>query len=209
MGSEATLDLAIFSSKKATLRLIDNGSQDSDLAAAMEREKCGAGVNGGYFDPQFAPIGLRVVDGKITARLTHARLLTGVLAASPDRGTEIVRLGEFSAKRQLDAAVECGPVLVDGGLRVRGLDDTRVARRTFAAVMRGGQAAVGVCEPVTLAGIAEILASAKMIDGFTIWRAMNLDGGSSTAFWFRRADGSAFSIGEQKTVRDFVGVVAK
>jgi hypothetical protein len=38
---------------------------------------------------------------------------------------------------------------------------------------------------------------------------MNLDGGSSSAFWFAREDGSAFSISGQKPVRDFVAVVSK
>ena len=48
----------------------------------------------------------------------------------------------------------------------------------------------------------------KIADDFRIERAMNLDGGSSSAFWFK--DGAApFSISEQKTVRDFVGVVPK
>jgi hypothetical protein len=38
---------------------------------------------------------------------------------------------------------------------------------------------------------------------------MNLDGGSSSAFWFARENGSVFSISGQKPVRDFVGVVAR
>jgi hypothetical protein len=38
---------------------------------------------------------------------------------------------------------------------------------------------------------------------------MNLDGGSSSAFWFAREDGSAFSAPGQKPVRDFVGIVPK
>jgi hypothetical protein len=38
---------------------------------------------------------------------------------------------------------------------------------------------------------------------------MNLDGGSSSAFWFAREDGSAFSIAGRKPVRDFVGVAPK
>jgi hypothetical protein len=38
---------------------------------------------------------------------------------------------------------------------------------------------------------------------------MNLDGGSSSAFWFAREDGSAFSISGRKPVRDFVAVVPK
>lgn len=189
--------------------MVDNARGDIELAGAMERDHCMAGVNGGYFDVQFAPIGLRVIDGAITSPLVHARLLTGVLSASAQRGVEITRLGEFSRNRKLDAAVECGPFLVDLATRVRGLDNTRNARRTFAAVARAGRAALGYCDGVTLAELAEMLTSVRLSEGFTVWRAMNLDGGSSSAFWFRRADGSAFEIHEQKNVRDFVGVVAK
>ena len=39
-------------------------------------------------------------------------------------------------------------------------------------------------------------------------RALNLDGGSSSAFWFNGERG-VFSIAEQKTVRDFVIVTPK
>jgi hypothetical protein len=38
---------------------------------------------------------------------------------------------------------------------------------------------------------------------------MNLDGGSSSAFWFAREDGDAFSIAGRKPVRDFVAIVPK
>jgi hypothetical protein len=48
----------------------------------------------------------------------------------------------------------------------------------------------------------------QIADGFKISRALNLDGGSSSAFWVKRETGSAFSIPEQKTVRDFVAVGA-
>ena len=208
-NADTTVDLALFSTKIATLRVIDNANGDSDLADAMRQRSDVAGVNGGYFDPKFAPIGLRVIDGAITSPLVRARLLTGVLSASRERGVEIVRLGEWSRNRRVDAAMECGPFLVDLGARVRGLDDTRSARRTFAAVARGGRAALGYCDDATLAGLAEILVDAQLSEGFHVWRAMNLDGGSSSAFWFRRGDGSAFAIPEMKRVRDFVGIIAK
>jgi hypothetical protein len=42
-----------------------------------------------------------------------------------------------------------------------------------------------------------------------VQRALNLDGGSSSALWFKRKDGTVFSIREQKSVRDFVAVVPK
>jgi len=207
-GGEVTLELALFSRESATLRVIDNPSGDDNLGQALKRGKCVAGINGGYFDPEFAPIGLRIIDGAIARPLIKARLLTGVLSASSDRGVEIVRVGEFSRKRKVDAAVECGPFLVDLGVPVRTLNDARSARRTFAAVARGGRAAIGYCDDATLAGLGDILGS-KTIEGFTVWRAMNLDGGSSSAFWFKRSDGGALSIGEYKSVRDFVAVVPR
>lgn len=207
-GGEATLDLALISANAATLHVIDNASGDDNLVGAMKREDCVAGVNGGYFDPAFAPIGLRIIEGAISRPLVRAHLLTGVLTASRERGVEIVRLGEFSSKRKLDAAMECGPFLVDLGMRVRTLNDTRSARRTFAAVTRDHKAALGYCDDATLAQLGDILSS-KLIDGFSVWRAMNLDGGSSSAFWFKRSSGSALSIGEYKSVRDFIGLAPK
>lgn len=207
-GQRATLELALFLTKSCAVRLIDNPDGEKSLAEAMQHDMCIAGVNGGYFDPNFAPIGLRVVDGKLLAPLLRARLLTGVLVSS-SRGIQIMRIAEFSRRAKLDAAIECGPFLVDLGAGVRGLDETRSARRTFAAIDRGNRAAFGFCSGVSLADLGRILASASLAGDFKIWRALNFDGGSSSAFWFKRGDGSAFSISEQKTVRDFVGVVPR
>jgi len=57
--------------------------------------------------------------------------------------------------------------------------------------------------------LAKILATPSLAEDLKIERALNLDGGSSSAFWFARENGSAFSISEQKSVRDFVGIVPK
>ena len=99
-------------------------------------------------------------------------------------------------------------MIVDLGRAVRGLEATRPARRTFAAVAARDRAALGFCSDVTLTDLANILA-AQVTNDLKIQRALNLDGGSSSAFWFRRKDGSAFSIPEQKTVRDFIAVVPR
>jgi hypothetical protein len=61
---------------------------------------------------------------------------------------------------------------------------------------------------VTLADLAGILTTPVGAD-LKFQRALNLDGGSSSAFWFTRGNGSVFSISEQKTVRDVIGVVPK
>ncbi|HJW38749.1 MAG TPA: phosphodiester glycosidase family protein [Candidatus Udaeobacter sp.] len=206
-NQSAVVDLAIFSAKSCTLRVIDNPTGET-LSDTMPREKCAAGVNGGYFSSDFAPIGLLVSGGGMIAPLQRARLITGVLSASA-RGVQILRVREFSRREKISAAVQCGPFLVDHYELVRGLDDSTASRRTFAATVTNDRALLGVCSEISLAELPAILATTRLADDLKIQRALNLDGGSSSAFWFARENGSAFSIRERKPVRDFVAVVPK
>jgi Phosphodiester glycosidase len=206
-NENAAIDLAIFSAKSCTLRVIDNPTGET-LSDTMPREKCAAGVNGGYFSSGFAPIGLLISSGRMIAPLQRARLITGVLSASA-RGVQILRVREFSRRGKIGAAIQCGPFLVDHYELVSGLDDSTSARRTFAATVTNDRALLGVCSEISLAELAAILATTRLGDDFKIQRALNLDGGSSSAFWFAGENGSAFSIREQKPVRDFVGIVPK
>ena len=161
------------------------------LASMMKREKYVCGVNGGYFDEQFKPIGLRIVNSQMLTPLKRARLITGVLLAS-SRGVQIVRAREFSQHQKIEAAIQCGPFLVDRSQRVGGLNNSQQARRTFAATATNERALLGVCSEVSLADLAAILATTPIAADLKIQRALNLDGGSSSAFWFARENGSDF-----------------
>jgi uncharacterized protein YigE (DUF2233 family) len=189
------------------LRVIDNPDGQS-LGVVMKRENCVCGVNGGYFDREFKPLGLRVADGTTFSVLRRARLITGILLQS-DRGIDVVRVSEFSQTKKIIAAVQSGPFLVEGNKRIRGLNDAQLARRTFAGIATNDRAFLGFCSDVSLAELANILATVPIAADSKIRRAMNLDGGSSSAFWFARENGSEFSISGRKPVRDFVGVVPK
>ncbi|HTD00698.1 MAG TPA: phosphodiester glycosidase family protein [Chthoniobacterales bacterium] len=207
-GDRASLELAVFSTKSCRLRIVDQANEPRlDLEEVVSRGNFLAAVNGGYFNPDDKPIGLLIVDGTMIAPLQKARLLSGVLSASAKK-VQISRVAEFSLAQKPDAAVESGPMVVDLGKSVRGLEATRAARRTFAAVGAGDKAALGFCSDVTLADLSNILATVLAPD-FKIQRALNLDGGSSSAFWFKRANGSSFSIAEEKPVRDFVAIVPR
>jgi len=140
--------------------------------------------------------------------LRRARLITGILLTSA-RGIQIVRAREFSRPQKIAAAIQCGPFLVDASQRVRGLNESQHARRTFAATGTNGRALLGFCSEISLADLATILATTPIAGDLKIERALNFDGGSSSAFWFARENGSVFSIPEQKPVRDFVGVLPK
>jgi uncharacterized protein YigE (DUF2233 family) len=206
-GQRVTVDVAVFSAKSTALRVIDNPDGQS-LAAVMKREKYACGVNGGYFDTEFKPIGLRVAESTTFSPLRRARLITGILLQS-DRGIDVIRVSEFSRTKKTVAAIQSGPFLVEGNKRIRGLNDAQLARRTFAGIAANDRALLGFSSDVSLAELANILATAPILPDSKIRRAMNLDGGSSSAFWFAGEDGSAFSIAGRKPVRDFVGVAPK
>lgn len=206
-GQRVAVDVAVFSAKSTALRVVDNPDGQS-LGTVMKREKCVCGVNGGYFDTEFKPIGLRIADGTTFSPLRRARLITGILLQS-ERGIDVARVSEFSLTRKIISAVQSGPFLVESNKRIRGLNDSQLARRTFAGIATNDRAFLGFCSDVSLAELANILATAPIATDSKTRRAMNLDGGSSSAFWFAREDGSAFSISGRKPVRDFVAVVPK
>ncbi|HEX3818650.1 MAG TPA: phosphodiester glycosidase family protein, partial [Chthoniobacterales bacterium] len=150
-------------------------------------------------------VGLLVSDGRKISSLGKARLLSGVLWSTATR-VEIVRAQHFKMSGKIKNAVQCGPLLVEREQPVAGLDDRRSARRTFAAVDGNRHAMLGVCSRVSLADLGEILSLTNIAGPRKIARALNLDGGSSSAFWI--ADGGSI-MSEQKTVRDFVAIVPR
>jgi len=207
-GLRAQLHFALFDSKTATLKVIDQPNEPRrTLAEIMANNDYFAGSNGGYFEPDYTPLGLLVSEGEMLAPLRKAQLLSGIVVATSER-LRLQRVTEFSRRTKPANALQAGPFLVDRGRAVAGLNAERVARRTFVATSSDTQAGLGYCSPVSLAQLGKILASAGLIRDFKIDRALNLDGGSSSAFWFR--DGARpYSIPEQKIVRNFVAVAAK
>lgn len=206
-GERVQMHFAIFDMRKVTLRIIDQPNERGDLANTMSSGKYLAGVNGGYFDPDYQPVGLLISDGRTITPFRRARLLSGVLSVANGR-IRLQRASEFSTKEKISEAVQCGPFLVDHGKSVIGLDEAHSARRTFVAMGSTNLIALGYASSISLAQLSRVLTVGKITDDFKIERAMNLDGGSSSAFWFK--DGaSPFSISEQKTVRDFVAIISR
>jgi uncharacterized protein YigE (DUF2233 family) len=203
-GTDATLDLARFSPKTCRLRIVDN-ADGGDLSEAMRADNWIAGVNGGYFTEEFAPLGLRIENRNSVSRLVRGKLMSGVISASGPV-VRIMRLNEFSKNSRPDMAIQCGPFLVDRGHVVPGLNASKAARRTFVATT-GSEVLLGFCSGVSLAQLSSILASPA--SQLNIQRALNLDGGSSSAFWLKRPNGSVFSISGQKAVRDFVAIAPR
>ena len=129
-GREATLHFIGFEADAYHFRVIDQGSNGREsLAEAMQRSGCLAGVNGGYFHPDFEPVGMLVSDGKVLRGPQRAKLLSGALVVTQHH-MKLLRASDPLPGKNALQALQSGPFLVEGGKAVAGLNDVRSARRT-------------------------------------------------------------------------------
>lgn len=203
---EATLWVVTFDPKAHAFAVMDNPDGAFDLGSAAEKRGALAGVNGGYFQPDRAPLGLVVRQGVEIHSLEHARLLSGVLSVTPTNIT-IQRTAAFKASPAVREALQAGPFLVERGQPITGLNATKDAARTVVFQNARGRAGFLIGKSATLAEMAEILATPAIFPEGKVVRALNLDGGSSTALWVRGAP--PFYAHEWKGVRDYLAIVPR
>lgn len=215
-GRSAEVRLAVFDAKRAAFRVIDQPADPRRSLGEVLRGPAGervlAAVNGGYFHPDYTPLGLLAVDGQTVHPMERASLLSGLLL---DNGIgpallrrEVYKPGATPPRQALQA----GPFLVDNGVPVAGLNALRPARRTAVLTDGRGRWALAVIPTrLTLAEAAALLARPGLLgENVGVKRALNLDGGSSTALWVRTGTGeSSYEVREWGTVRNFLAVVAK
>ncbi|MFB1490168.1 MULTISPECIES: phosphodiester glycosidase family protein [unclassified Thiocapsa] len=213
-GKQVTAHLAFFTSRAFRLEVIDLGAgpepAHQTLEAAFRAEGCIAGVNGGFFHPDWQPAGLVMSKGERINRFETAKLLSGVIY-SDEHGIHLVRRGRFQDHPGITALLQTGPYLVESGRPVRGLSASDPRRRTFVATDWRGHWVIGATmSTLTLAELAESLASPNALTPWRVDRAINLDGGSSTGFFFdRNADHAPVTLQPRKRVRNLLGICAR
>jgi len=203
----ARLVAIVFDNRSHTLRVVDSPKPgESSLSSILESRQAIGGVNGGYFEPDFTPVGLVVSEGKTSRNFKKAKLLSGIVATSPKGGVSIFRSSRFEPKpgAYLEA-IQCGPMLVENSAAVVGLNSEKIARRTAVATGPNQRCALIYLTSVTLADAAEILSLPKILGAWTPATALNLDGGSSSTLWAR----DIISLPEIKRVRNFLEVVPR
>jgi exopolysaccharide biosynthesis protein len=195
-----------FAPKTHAFAVMDNPDGAFDLGSACVKRGALAGVNGGYFQPDRTPLGLVVRQGMQIHPLEKTRLLSGVISVTPSAIT-IQRTAAFKASPAVREALQAGPFLVEGGKAIVGLNTTKTAARTVVFQDASGRAGVLICKSVSLAEMGEILATPELFPEGRIIRALNLDGGSSTALWVRGEP--PFYQREWKAVRNYLAIVAR
>lgn len=135
-----------------------------------------AAVNGGFFDPQYKPLGLLVDQGQTLSPLRHVD--HGVFAIAGQQPL-LRHARDWKDLPELEFAVECGPRLIVDGKPLT--FKPGVARRTALGLDSQGRVLVVVTEGVVgLQELTAFLVRSELDGGPGVQDALNLDGGPST-----------------------------
>jgi uncharacterized protein YigE (DUF2233 family) len=183
--------------------IVDIG-MSTDLRGALERASADVVVNGGFFAPGGAPIGLAVSDGKVLSAFSP-RMSGGVLWRAPGAAVMQLTATEEYAERPVDFAIQCRPRLVVASRVNIRTDDGRRAARTALCLRDGGRTLeVDVAlddhdAGPTLRELAEELAASGCEE------ALNLDGGPSTG-WAARTNDAVDVLSPRGPVRHVLAI---
>lgn len=208
-GHSVEMQFVIFDSRSYTLKVLDqpeDWSGGGKIAECMRQAGAIAGVNGGFFTPQFAPMGLMIANGRATGRWQTNKLLTGAVVIQHE--PQLLWNSENRTHNAHDL-LQAGPRLVDAGRAVPNLERSKHTSRTFIATDGGHRWILGLARNISLGELAEILAQPGNIADFPIQRALNLDGGRSSALYYRTADGREHSDPGWSTVRNYLGIIPR
>lgn len=207
-GGSVRITGVTFSATKAAFRVVDNPPESRmSFPGILSRTGAVAGINGGYFHPDFVPLGLVVSGGREIHGFEKAKLLSGVLAVRGGR-IELVRSGAFKPGKDVQEALQAGPWLVEQGGAVGGLNAERKARRSAVVTDGKGRWAVVATGALTLAEAGAVLALPGLAGDWTVRDALNLDGGSSTALW-AATEPKATEIFSFGSVRNYLAIVPR
>jgi len=210
-GGSIAFEVVLFDSRQHILKIVDqpeDAAGGSQITTSMRQAGAAAGVNGGFFTPQFTPMGLMRADGTSTGGWQANKLLTGAVVAAGGK-PQLLWNAEARSRQSAAQFLQAGPRLVDAGRAVPSLERRRNTTRTFIATDGGQRWLIGLARGTSLGVLADALASSEVVPGFRIQRALNLDGGRSSALYYRTADGREHSDPGWSTVRNYIAIVPR
>ncbi len=160
-------------------------SRYADSAAACHAFGGIAAVNAGFFTPEGKPLGIVAAAGKIAGAWNSASSLgSGVWYYKASGASGISRrekLGKAAASTMREM-IQAGPMLIENGKSVGGLEAQKGSARTMILWDGGTRWWIGCSSDCTLAELAKNLVAAEP-GGWPIKHALNLDGGRSSDLW--------------------------
>ena len=173
-----------FDSRTHRLAVVDQPKGPGSLFATAAEAAGNGGtllaINAGFFTPEGKPLGLVVSDGKAAGSWNSASSLgNGIFKESHAGVASISRRGSRSAANDASQLIQAGPLLLENGSRISGLDNEKSALRSIILTDGGSRWWIGKTSSCTLAALGNALASGSPAP-WEIHDALNLDGGRST-----------------------------
>lgn len=162
--------LALVSAKNLSLK---NASADQ----FAEQSKALLSINGGFFDQNFKPLGLRINHKKLENPLKHISWW-GIFYVERDK-PRITNVRHFQQNEDMEFAIQSGPRLLIGG-KIPSLKPG-VADRSALGITKDGKVILLVSNnaAMTTNELAQIMRSTPL----SCVDAINLDGGSSSQMY--------------------------
>ena len=210
-GKTVDCTAVVFDSRRFELRVIDQPNPNAGgrvIADAMRAHRASAGINGGFFTPTFDPLGLMIASGRTTGIFKTSGILSGAVMQFSSE-PYILWNNEYQGSSGVTNLVQGGPRLVNSASPVGGLDHSKSSTRSFVASDGRHNWIIGTTGSTDLASLAEMLATPGIIPGVNVMRALNLDGGRSSAIWAAPANGREISRPGWSTVRNYLAIVPR
>jgi hypothetical protein len=188
------------------------GSKFADAEKAARAVGGIAAVNGGFFTPEGEPLGLVVANGERFGAWNSASSLGSGVWHADGAGRSVISRRETlgrSGAAAMHELLQAGPLLVENGHAVGGLDAEKTSARTMILWDGGSRWWIGRSSPAPLAQVALTLAGSP-VPGWPVRHALNLDGGRSSDLWISgKVNGGPVSIRPpwNKPVRNFLVLV--
>jgi uncharacterized protein YigE (DUF2233 family) len=169
------------------LRLIPNLDPGLTATQAAIRETCSFLVSGGFYDPDLKPLGWLVAEGRELSPPAANRLFNGYVSVGYDG---LLSISDRPAGTKVRFGLQSGPLLISNGNPLKlALVRDKPARRVVMFATDHGEAGFMVfyqpgfeLSGPRLADLPELLHTTAETENLDIASAINLDGGSASAF---------------------------
>ncbi|MBL7684536.1 MAG: phosphodiester glycosidase family protein [Deltaproteobacteria bacterium] len=183
-GSVITLRLYKVDLKKYKLKVVQASEYQSNTLSVKDfvsKSNGVIGVNGGFFDTEFKPLGVIIREGLV---LNPPKPVSWWSVFSIDKNDqpEVKHVSDFQPSPSYEMAIEAGPRLVLDSNPVT--SKPNISTKTFLGISSDDQVVLGVTEAsvIDTNDLANILSKEVKLK-----QALNLDGGSSTQLYAKVA----------------------
>lgn len=182
-----TINYAIIITQPSNVSLIANFSAKKTSDELIGDTACIAGINGGFYDTSNRPLGLFSINGMTLRDKSSSMLINGFFGVTNEDSPFITPIPRDDVRFIL----QTGPLLISQGIPYKlAIRKDEHTRRMIAAITTGDAILFialyqsdAVFDGPLLADVPEFISEINKKELLNITEAINLDGGSASAFY--------------------------